>query len=177
MFLLALAAGLALGWLARGSLRHLGHLPLRGLGLVALAAVLRLAVERGALPGPWLPWMFPAAHLVLLGTALANLRVAGMGLLAAGTLLNLAVIAANGGRMPVSPEAVTALAGTPGLARLARGDDPVHVLLTPGARLPYLADVLFLIPAPFLGVFSAGDLLAAAGLARAVQAGMRPPAR
>lgn len=178
MFLLSLVVGLGIGWLRRGSVFHLGHSPVRFLWLVALAFGLRLLVGRGAAGGEVLgvpaSWGLAASYVCLLVAVLLNRRLPGMALLAAGTVLNLAVIFANGGRMPVSGEALAALGAGGAIARLAEGADPVHSLITPDTRLPFLADVLYLPPlVPLKEMFSAGDVLIGLAIAHLVQAGMR----
>lgn len=182
MFLLALALGVAVGWLRRGSLLNLGQLPLRFLWGIAVAFALRLLVSRGGVWPGWpavsdaAPWLLAGSYMLLLVVVLANRRLPGMGLLAAGAALNLVVMAANGGRMPVSPDALTALGAQAVVEDLARGADPVHALLTSDTRLPFLADVFHLPqPFPLRELFSVGDVLIALALAHLVQAGMRGP--
>lgn len=91
--------------------------------------------------------------------------VAGLGL-----ALNLAVIVANGGLMPISPETIARMA--PGLdlgawpvgGRFGTGKD--IVLLTRDTWLWWLSDIL-LLPAwiPIRAAYSIGDILIAAGVA------------
>lgn len=108
------------------------------------------------------------SQLILLIFAWENRRVSGFWLLGLGTLLNLAVIIANRGWMPISPETVGWLA--PDLpegswqigTRLAGGKD--KVLLIEHTRLWILSDHLRT-PNWFFDriAFSIGDVIIAIG--------------
>jgi len=65
-----------------------------------------LPVTKDRLPDAWVPWILVPSQIGLLVFALANLKKPGFWLLALGLALNLTVIAANGGMMPISPENV-----------------------------------------------------------------------
>jgi len=65
----------------------------------------------------------------------------GAGCTLAGSLLNRAVMAANGGKMPVWPT-VSQWTGYCTREMLSSGLDKVHVLMTDGAALPFLADYI-----------------------------------
>lgn len=98
------------------------------------------------------------ANGLVLGFVAANRALPGMAATAAGLVLNVVVIAANGA-MPVSEEA----ARIAGVASLAQAGAE-HEVLGAGTRLPWLADV---IPIPRAReVLSIGDFVLAYGLAR-----------
>ena len=103
---------------------------------------------------------YPAGAVFLV----ANWRVPGLLLAALGAALNLLAIAANGGVMPASPDALAAA----GLPVDAPGFQNSTALVDP--RLAFLGDV-FAIPAswPLSNVFSVGDVLIGAGLAWGLQ--------
>jgi len=159
----AWARGGRLGALANAGLRH-GWLALLGFGL-QLGIIYRPAST------PPESWSGPALILVgsyLMLCAFAGLNWArpGIPLMAAGLALNLAVMVANGGYMPVTPEVL----GRAGLAHLAMADTSgarvalsKDILLSREAtRLWWLSDTLVLGP-PLKTAFSVGDLLLAAG--------------
>jgi hypothetical protein len=107
------------------------------------------------------------SYTLLLAGLTANLRILGFKVLFAGATLNFLVIAFNGWRMPVSPEALTK-AGFLHDAALAPGaqlPDPKNVLLLQdNTNLALFSDI---IPStfPIQSVWSIGDLLIAIGLA------------
>jgi hypothetical protein len=147
--------------LAGGRLGALADLRLRRPWAIWVA--LGLAVLGVGLPG--LPdglrsLLLVAAYPVGAVFLVANRRVPGLPLIALGAALNLLVIAANGGVMPASPEALAAA----GLPVAQPGFENSTALADP--RLAFLGDV-FAIPAawPLSNVFSVGDLLIGAGLA------------
>lgn len=176
LFVYAIVLGLVVGWLRRGSLLNLGELPLRYLWLVALAFGLRFLANRGTewmgLSGVDAGWLLAGSYLLLLASLLVNRRLPGMGLLATGAILNLAVIFANGGRMPVAQAGVQAMLGPEAVHDLAQGGDPIYSLVTAETRLPFLADVLY-VPLGLTKVFSVGDILIWLAIAHLVQSGMR----
>lgn len=111
-----------------------------------------------------------AGYLLLLPFLWLNRRSVGLMLVAAGLLLNLTVISANGGRMPVDNARVAAMG-----VRVPEGELAKHQPLTAGTMLPFLGDVIPLPPLP--EVVSAGDLILAAGAFLFVQEIMGLPRR
>jgi uncharacterized protein DUF5317 len=85
--------------------------------------------------------------------ALLNRRIAGMPLIAIGSVLNFVVVAVNQG-MPVAPDALSS-------AGAAMPDDPLHVVLGESTQLPMLGDIIPL--ALFRAVYSIGDFGIAIG--------------
>ncbi len=166
LLLAAILLGLALGRLLGGSWSNLGNLQFRHGWLILVALALQLAAFSRA--GP-LGELAPAAHLLsyvllLAGIAL-NWRYMGLRLLGLGTLLNLAVIACNGGYMPAMPEALIGAGQADLLARLqADGVLGNTTLMTDTTCLPWLGDI-FYVPSfvPMALVFSVGDVLIALG--------------
>src|SRR5512134_389780 len=110
ILLLALGAGLLVG-LGRARLRGSTYQPpnLRHLWLVPLAFLLQfITAYLPAIRGEYADDRLAAAGIVtsqavLLGFVWLNRRLPGMPVLITGSVLNLAVIAANGGFMPISP--------------------------------------------------------------------------
>jgi hypothetical protein len=158
---LPLALGLVLAPLLGGRWSALGRLHLRYVGLFYVAIGLQLV----AFPVRALPWRTPdrvavvlwlCSYAVIIVAAAANIRVAGVPLVAAGMLLNLLAITTNGGHMPALPSAL-------------RGAGLHFVRNRNSAELasPHLAWLVDRWPVPswipFGNVFSVGDVLIALG--------------
>ncbi|HEX6699175.1 MAG TPA: DUF5317 family protein [Gaiellaceae bacterium] len=108
-----LVVGLLVAPLLGGDLRKLAQLRLRGVSLLYLALGLQLvAFPVGALPvrvgdsTAVVLWLL-SYGLLAVATVL-NIRRAGLPLIAAGVAANVAAVVANGGHMPVLPEAMHA---------------------------------------------------------------------
>lgn len=168
--LIGLCAGLLRALCSRSSFRAP---PLRMAGLVIVALSLQfmafgLPATREGLPVPLVASMLVASLVLLLVFAWVNRRQAGFWLLGLGLALNLAVIAANGGLMPINPENASRL--VPQVAseewksgrRFGLGKDVV--LKENQTHLAPLSD-RFLLPAwsPARAAFSLGDILIALG--------------
>jgi hypothetical protein len=167
--LMAVAAGILIGALTGGRVRHLGDrtfrlLPLLVAGVALQALGVRIESDAGLV-------VVLISYLLLLAFALANASLVGMWLVALGVTLNLLVIGVNAG-MPVRPSALV----TAGIAR----PDEVDVLdlgakrhlERPSDRLTFLADV-FPVP-PFAEVLSFGDIALDVGMANVIVHLMRP---
>ncbi|MGI6368014.1 MAG: DUF5317 family protein [Anaerolineae bacterium] len=143
------APGLRVGWLA----------------FVALA--LQVCAVYAQQPS-WLPrTLLVASHVMLLAVVFFNTRVPGAPLIGAGLLANAAAMLANGGYMPVTPDAV-ARAGLESL--ITTTDSGVRilgskdiVLSAAETRLAILTDTLVM-RWPTGTVLSIGDVLLALGV-------------
>jgi hypothetical protein len=170
------AAGLALGLLFRGRLANLRYLHLQHTWAVLVGVGLQMALllpfwpeSRGLMIG--IPVV--GSYVLLLVFLASNLRVPGLGLVGVGLAMNLLVIVANGGQMPIAPETLIA-AGRQEAAIGSRTPSGKGIVLSPDStRLGILSDTLVL---PLPGrpkIVSIGDVLVFVGLALAVQAALR----
>lgn len=168
ILLFGIAAAVVVALLRGGNLRNLGDIHIRWAWLALLALAIQLIAIRFMLD--WLGparVLLPVTHMVIVAVAWANRDLDGMWLLAAGVALNLVVIAANGGFMPITPallaqvgiaesidsiELHTRLAGSENLI-LARGE----------TALWWLSDIIPL-RFPIGTVVSIGDILISAGI-------------
>ncbi|MGB9723668.1 MAG: DUF5317 domain-containing protein [Chloroflexia bacterium] len=177
ILLVALLLAFVVALLRGGKLARLAALPLRWPALPLLA----LAVQLGVMHFPRArgqSFDLPAialllSYLALLLAVWLNRHIPGLALLGLGLLLNLVVMAANGGYMPISPETMErighgdAAAIAPG-SRVAGTKD--LALPQEQTRLWFLSDILILpFPFPFSGAFSPGDVFVAAGAFWTVQ--------
>ena len=115
----------------------------------------------------WLPSACLASQIMLFGFAWFNRRVPGMSILICGIALNLAVMTANSGFMPISPQTASRLISEERLLDIQPGSrlGPKDILLHPqDTRFEWLAD-RFLPPSwfPYQVAFSLGDVLIAIG--------------
>ena len=183
LWTLALAAGVALGFLCGGRLRNLTEHRLRLPILLWVAFAVQVADFTFAGFGATLrAWHLPTLAVIyslVLAWIVVNLPGHGPGLTIAGLLLllgslaNAAVIAANG-KMPGSYAAAVA-AGVPRRLLATVPASPKHMWRNEATRLPWLGDNI-----PFrlarLAV-SPGDVALMTGIVIAVAAGMRSRSR
>ena len=175
MFILyGLGAGIVLGYGLGGRLDGLAAIRFRWPWLVALGLAVQLVIftpAGDAFVGAAGPALYVASTAMVLAAIVANLRLPGLPLVAAGALLNLAAIVANGGRMPADPAALASL----GVTNVGAATNSV---IAPDPALRPLTDLFALPPwLPLANVFSIGDVLIGLGLAAAVAVAMRRPGR
>jgi hypothetical protein len=135
-----------------------------------VAVALQLAVIHLVPPLSSSRWLGPAllaAHVVLAPFFMLNLRWWGIRLVAAGLLLNVAVMAANGGLMPVSPATIEEV-GRHDIVDLRMHEHvpgTKNVLLEPsGMRLGELADTILIdVQGPLRKAISVGDIFVFSG--------------
>jgi Family of unknown function (DUF5317) len=165
LLLLGAAVGLVAGLLTGGSFGNLLARRLRWPLLVVGAFLVReLLIHTPLADSNLAPVAFVLSLLVLIGWTLWHRdELPGMLIVAAGMTLNLAVVLANGGRMPVTPAA--AHLGPPALQQ--QGYWAEYALMGDGTRLSWLGDWIVL-PAPIDRVFpqaySPGDMVALVGI-------------
>lgn len=111
VFLVVIAAAVALGLLLGGRLGAMAEVNVRAIWLFYLAILIQII----AFPSGVLPWsiddgaarvLWLASYACLGAAAVANRRLAGAPVVALGMLLNLVAIVANKGHMPGLPHAL-----------------------------------------------------------------------
>ena len=172
--LYAIPIGIVAGYLMGGRLDGLGDIRFRW-GWLAIggliAQVILFSPPAADIVGGLGPPFYVASTAAVLVAVVRNWRIPGLALVALGATSNLAAIAANGGIMPASPDAV-AILGT----EAGSGFSNSVVLSDPALRP--LTDV-FALPVwvPFANVFSVGDVLIGVGVATVIALGMRRATR
>jgi hypothetical protein len=166
LLLAALVLGLVLGVATGGKLGNLSNLRFRWPYFVLAMLLIKevgLITPLSRVDGIQIVYAISLAAVV--GWTIWHVdRLPGVWLVSVGSALNLVVVVANGGRMPVAPE--LAARGTHIL--VDRGVVGQYVLMGPGTHLNWLADWLA-IPDPvgswLLEAYSPGDVLVALGIA------------
>ncbi len=161
LLVLVVVLGVATVPLARGRFLALAQLRFRRSWLLLIALLLQLAITlvfEGSRTGAHY-----VAHVASYGLIVAfivvNRRIPGMWLVGVGTMMNVVVIAANGGVMPTSPDALAAA----GLPTSPGTFENSTVVAAP--TLSFLGDI-FAVPEswPLSNVFSPGDVCIAIGV-------------
>lgn len=169
---------LILGWVFRGRLANLAEVEIRGLVLALLVVVVQYGGQYAADSGwivlrTWGPLVYVGTFLLLMTVIWLNRRSPALLLMGAGILLNLLVIAANDGKMPVSADGLIRAGLEHYIEPLEAGSVITHQLLHDETRLSFLADIFVLAkPYPRPKVFSLGDVVLAAGALWFIVGGM-----
>jgi hypothetical protein len=172
LFLFGLTLAVIIGLLCGGKLDRLADLRLTCIWIAPVAFALQLLVVYGpeAVSGPLAIPLIVGSHAALLLVALLNLRAPGMAIAAAGLAMNLAVIVANGGLMPIAPETVRMAGreawkvgdGSPG-TRVAQSKNIIRA--REDTWLEPLADRFWTgLPGRLGVIFSAGDVVLLLGV-------------
>jgi hypothetical protein len=175
ILLWGIAAGFAVALLRGGGLHELANVRLEWAWLAVIALIVQVALVS------WWPSQtraaavaFPLTHAAILAVAWLNRDLRGMWLIGAGVALNLLVIVANGGFMPVTPEALVASGIVPGVENVAvntvLADSKSVILSRSDISLRWLSDTIVL--RPVQKVVSVGDLLLVAGMFFLIQEAM-----
>ncbi len=164
-----IVVALIVGFLLRGRLANLAEVEVRGLVLAVLAVVVQYGIQYVDNTAwfdvrPYAAYLYVATLLFLLVVILLNRRSPAIVLMGVGIFLNFLVIAANGGKMPVSAEGLARAGMEEYVAILQSGTVLTHQLVDEQTRLAFLADI-FAVPEPypFPRVFSVGDALLGVG--------------
>jgi hypothetical protein len=172
LFLSGITLALLVGFLAGGKIERIGDLRLSWLWIAPIAFVLQLLVVYGVEPFSSqlaIP-LIVGSHAALLAIALRNVRAAGMVIAALGLAMNLTVIVANGGLMPIAPETIRMAGreawkvgdGSPG-TRVAHSKD--IVIAREDTWLEPLSDRYWTgLPGRLSVIFSVGDVVLLVGV-------------
>jgi len=166
--LLGLIAGYVRAWLGKRpyTLPEIRHVELVMLAFLPQLVIFFIPQTSRLVSPQWAAFILPLSLGILVLFLWCNRHLQGFRLLSLGLLLNLAVIVANGGLMPISPETVVIVHGTQDEAIIegqAIADKNV-VLKVEDTRLEWLGD-RFTVPDawPIQFAYSLGDLFLAIG--------------
>lgn len=169
LYLIAIVTGVIAGLAAGGRLNGLFNLNFRkGWLILASFAASIIAQAAGSritgLGTAVTSLILTAIFCVLMAGLWYNRQLIGIWLIALGSILNFLVMLLNGGRMPVSAEAVR----VEGIQAASLAFDIRHMIadIGDGVRLAFLADIIR--PPFFLGflaeIVSLGDIIVIAGV-------------
>ncbi|MBP3411320.1 MAG: DUF5317 family protein [Clostridia bacterium] len=158
-------AALPIGYLVGGSLSNIRFARLRFVMLPCAAFLVEASIGvigklLDAPPSEWLGKVVCLEYMLLTAFIWINHRMRGMDMLGAATLVNFAVIAANGFRMPVTPIIYEHPELYHFVERIQTGSLPEYVLVDWNGPLWFLGDTIPL----GTGLASIGDLLMALGV-------------
>jgi hypothetical protein len=169
---ITVAVGALIGLALGGRPRHVPEHTFHAWPFLLIGLAIQVFVEAGSATTTKVALVFLSYVLLLVFGAL-NLRLAGMGVVMVGMLMNLAPIIVNGG-MPVRPSALVD-------AHLAVDEERVQFVELRGERhiekpddnITFLGDI---IPVrPIRQVVSFGDLVLAIGIITLIVGVLRPP--
>jgi len=175
ILLLAIVLSFTIAFVRGGRLERLADVPIRHGWIALIALALQILMVYGPVAG--LGWLMLASYGLLVLVIGLNWRLPGMPLVGAGLALNLAVMAVNGGFMPIAPETLSRAGLEHLAASLETGTyvtNAKDVLLPREAtRLWWLSDILVVpLPSPLKAVLSVGDLVLAIGAVIFIQKAM-----
>lgn len=177
MLAIAVVLGAAVALVCGGSLKNLAQWNIKSIMAPMIALFLKAAsmsICSGMLPRvPYFPIALSISYLLNLFFLIANGRNRLFLLFGgSGTLLNYAVIAVNGFRMPIS-QTVLGAAGFQGVPESQR---VLYAVADGNTKLSLLGDQIYL-PGPVEGFASIGDVLLAIGVAALVFNLLKPSAK
>jgi len=178
MLLDVMLISLIIGFLRGGKLRELADLPFKKVGLVIAAFLIQYILvfggERGfSLFSNFGIYLHIFSYILLLVAIWYSRNIRGMKIIGVGALINFIVILFNGGRMPVSTDALTKAGLTDTLPLLKSKAYAIHTVLTQSSKLKLLCDVIVLPPPyPRPRVLNVGDIIMAIGVFILIQYGM-----
>lgn len=174
---LVLFVSITIALLRGGRIANFADIELRGWWLLLIGFGLQAGAEFIPSTETWSRsvgvGMVLLSFIPLLAVVILNRNKPGMWLVGVGILMNLTVIAANGG-MPVMEEAVRVAASYQGEVVISNYK---HVVMGADTWFPFLGDVM---PLRLLGVgqvISLGDVFLAVGLGRFLESELRRPVR
>lgn len=179
MIIEGLLLSLVIGKLRGGKIGKLAKLDLKKWYLFLLAFALEFSLLFGysrniSLFTEYYFYFHLASYILLFLGFIFNIRVLWLDIAFLGVVMNALVIFLNGGRMPVSVEALHLVELPDYAAQLMGNQVATHQVLTKEMTLWYLGDILPLIPPyPFNKVISIGDLLITIGVFFLVQKAMK----
>lgn len=159
---------LIIGFIRGGNLKGIAELSIKWGWIFPVLLLLQFAIyyfqNKVAWVGQLSPFVFIAVYIVGMALLWVNKHHPGLTLILIGVFLNFVVMAANGGRMPVSVEAASVL--DPYYVQALQSDlYGKHQMLTESTRFAFLGDIIPITkPYPRDQVISIGDVVMNVGI-------------
>lgn len=162
MFIDSILVGIVISLIMGGSFRGLVDISVKSPWLIAVSFFLQFAGIY-FVPNQLLTAVI-VSNIGLLIFCFMNVKMAGFKYMVIGIFLNLAVMIANKGRMPVEVEAAKIIAPED-VSALIAGEYGKHIALSDNTHLNFLGDIFFLqYPYPRPIIISLGDLVFSLGV-------------
>lgn len=168
-------ASMVVGKLRGGTFSSLGEMPLKRVDCIIAsfaieAAVVALGLRGAAFVSSVAPYAFFVSYALLLYAIWANRHIRWMLLTGIGVALNFVVIIANGMKMPVSADMLTAVGMAQQVTAIQSGKVLTYRLVDATTRLWQLGDVIPIgQPYPIHRVVSLGDVVMSLGVFLLIQ--------
>ncbi|OPL15013.1 MAG: hypothetical protein AVO34_00410 [Firmicutes bacterium ML8_F2] len=169
----AVLLGLAIGWFRKGSSKNLNHVNLIGWPIIILALLIQaiIRLDFAYFDGTFellYSYFYVFSFVFLLVVVFLQEKQTGIIIFGLGILLNLLVITANEGRMPVNPSEMPLQKAN----ELSSGTaSPFHTVMDEDSWLAFLGDHISL-PYSKNRLISIGDIILGAGIAIYIQHNM-----
>jgi len=175
LYVYIIIISIIIGLLRKGKLSSLSQISLKRIELIVLACLIQAGLiflwpKKVKFVLDYSSYLIIFSYIVLLLAVWYNKKLKGMKIIALGIILNVIVIVANSGHMPVLLSSLYKAGLNDFALVLKEGTYVTHVLITEKTLFGFLADVIPLSPPfPDPSVVSAGDFLMFYGVLSLIQ--------
>lgn len=175
LYVYIIIISIVIGLLRKGKLSSLSQISLKRIELIVLACLIQAGLiflwpKKVKFVLDYSSYLIIFSYIVLLLAVWYNKKLKGMKIIALGIILNVIVIVANSGHMPVLLSSLYKAGLNDFALVLKEGTYVTHVLITEKTLFGFLADVIPLSPPfPDPSVVSAGDFLMFYGVLSLIQ--------
>ena len=178
LYVYIIIISIIIGLLRKGKLSSLSQISLKRIELIVLACLIQAGLiflwpKKVKFVLDYSSYLIIFSYIVLLLAVWYNKKLKGMKIISLGIILNVIVIVANGGHMPVLLSSLYKAGLNDFALVLKEGTYITHVLISEKTLFRFLADVIPLSPpSPDPSVVSAGDFLMFYGVFSLIQNAM-----
>ncbi len=178
LYVYIIIISIIIGLLRKGKLSSLSQISLKRIELIVLACLIQAGLiflwpKKVKFVLDYSSYLIIFSYIVLLLAVWHNKKLKGMKIISLGIILNVIVIVANGGHMPVLLSSLYKAGLNDFALVLKEGSYITHALITDKTLFGFLADVIPLSPPfPDPSVVSTGDFLMFCGVFSLIQNAM-----